>query len=537
MYNKGLFANWVPKPVQLLLIVIMAAYTMSLSGVNTGNITYMYSDMGSMTEYFSMANYATTIGMGAVMPLVMRFKFRFKVRDKLTFGFVVVAALSLLNATTNQPELIVVSSFLVGFMKMFIMIEFFLPLMMILSPDGNRGKFYSVFYPFAIIISQIVNYISVDISFRYNWEHFYILTASGALLMAVLCWIFMHNQYFSIKMPLYYIDWMSVVLFSATFMFSCYVFSFGKQQDWLNSPKIINASIAAFVSFVLLAFRQTTLKRPYLSFKIFKRKNVYSGLLMLLMLGMFLATGTIQNVFAVSILGYDMVTNAELSLWMIPGMLISGIAGSFWFRKGWNIKFYVLTGFSTLVAYCIIMYFSMVPEMNYYRWYLPMILKGYGMCTLYITIWFYMMDKLDIDDMMAAIGLALVWRSFIAVAVFSALFSWFQYDFQVVSLGDMAVYLDGINLSQPTAMQNLKSFQIHAILAANKKLFGYIIIAGFGAILFVLQHSFGRERFTSYKRYVRLIKGRELIAQRRRREQLILEKGAEDIKDAAGSAF
>lgn len=180
MYNKGLFANWVPKPVQLLLIVIMAAYTMSLSGVNTGNITYMYSDMGSMTEYFSMANYATTIGMGAVMPLVMRFKFRFKVRDKLTFGFVVVAALSLLNATTNQPELIVVSSFLVGFMKMFIMIEFFLPLMMILSPDGNRGKFYSVFYPFAIIISQIVNYISVDISFKYNWEHFYILTASGA---------------------------------------------------------------------------------------------------------------------------------------------------------------------------------------------------------------------------------------------------------------------------------------------------------------------------------------------------------------------
>lgn len=87
MYNKGLFANWVPKPLQLLLIAIFSAFTMSLSGVNTGNITYMYSSMGSMSEYFSMANYATTIGMGAVMPLVMRFKFRFKVRDKLTFAF------------------------------------------------------------------------------------------------------------------------------------------------------------------------------------------------------------------------------------------------------------------------------------------------------------------------------------------------------------------------------------------------------------------------------------------------------------------
>jgi hypothetical protein len=146
--------------------------------------------------------------------------------------------------------------------------------------------------------------------------------------------------------------------------------------------------------------------------------------------------------------------------------------GLMWFKQNRNIKFFVLSGFAALVAYCIIMYFSMVPEMNFERWYLPMILKGYGMCSLYITVWFYMMDKLDINDMMAAIGLALVWRSFIAVAVFTALFSWFQYDFQVNSLGDMAVYLDGINLSQSAAMQNLKIFQINAILAANKKLFG-----------------------------------------------------------------
>ena len=190
-----------------------------------------------------------------------------------------------------------------------------------------------------------------------------------------------------------------------------------KQQDWLNSPKIIDASIAAFACFVMLAFRQTRLKRPYISFKIFKRKNVYSGLLMLLMLGMFLATGTVQNIFAVSILGYDLVTNAELNLWMIPGMVASGVMGMMWFRQNINIKFFVLSGFAALIAYCIIMYFSMVPEMNFERWYLPMILKGYGMCSLYITIWFYMMDKLDINDMMAAIGLALVWRSFIAVAV------------------------------------------------------------------------------------------------------------------------
>jgi hypothetical protein len=44
-------------------------------------------------------------------------------------------------------------------------------------------------------------------------------------------------------------------------MFSAYGFSFGKKKDWLNSNKIINSGIAAFISFALLAIRQLTLKR------------------------------------------------------------------------------------------------------------------------------------------------------------------------------------------------------------------------------------------------------------------------------------
>jgi len=83
MYNKGLYHNWVPKPIQLLLIVLLLAVVMPLGGVYTGNISYVVSGTGAMTEYFMWANYATTIGMGACMPIVMRMKMRFKVRDKM----------------------------------------------------------------------------------------------------------------------------------------------------------------------------------------------------------------------------------------------------------------------------------------------------------------------------------------------------------------------------------------------------------------------------------------------------------------------
>jgi hypothetical protein len=67
-----------------LLIVLLLAVVMPLGGVYTGNISYVVSGTGAMTEYFMWANYATTIGMGACMPVVLRMKMRFKVRDKMT---------------------------------------------------------------------------------------------------------------------------------------------------------------------------------------------------------------------------------------------------------------------------------------------------------------------------------------------------------------------------------------------------------------------------------------------------------------------
>jgi hypothetical protein len=52
MYNKGLFSDWVPKPVQLLIIVLLLAVAMPLGGVYTGNISFMVGSTGQLTEYF-----------------------------------------------------------------------------------------------------------------------------------------------------------------------------------------------------------------------------------------------------------------------------------------------------------------------------------------------------------------------------------------------------------------------------------------------------------------------------------------------------
>ncbi|WP_415326634.1 MFS transporter [Chryseobacterium sp. MMS23-Vi53] len=530
MYNKGLYHDWVPKAVQLLLIVLLMAVVMPLGGVYTGNISYMTGGTGVLSEYYIFANYATTIGMGAAMPIVLRLKMRFKIRDKITLVLVFLGILNYINATTSEPTVIIGSSLILGFLKMIVAIELFLPVMAMI---GNRGMFYGVFYSFILIMNQIAGYYAVEVSILYNWQQFFIIISILCFVLALLQWICMHDQYFALKVPLHYIDWLSIILFASTFMFSAYVLAFGKQQDWLNSTKIINASIAAFVSFALLVTRQTHLKRPYLSFKTFSKNNVMHGLFMLVCLGMFLGTTSLQNIFAVGVLGYDQLTNAKLNILMIPGIILAGIVAIFWFKKDKPLKMYIFSGFSAMLGYSIVMYFSMVLEFNYESWYLPMFFKGYGMTALFISVWYYTLDKLELNEMLAAIGLALVWRTFLTVGFFSAIFSWFQYQFQIVSLGDLAVYIDGMTVTSQNVAANMKTLQLNAIIASNKKIFGYIVLAGFGILIYILTHHFGRERF-QYVRYIRLLKGKSKIAKRRLQENKQL---AEEIKDAAGSAL
>lgn len=530
MYNKGLYSDWVPKPVQLLLIVLLLAVVMPIGGVYTGNISSLVGGTGAMTEYFMWANYATTIGMGACMPVVIRIKMRFKVRDKMILLLILLGLLSYINGTTLQPMIFVFSALLIGFMKMMVTIELFLPLMVMI---GNRGIFYGAFYTFVLVMNQVAVYYSAEFALLYNWQQYYIFTALLCFILALIHFIFMHNKYFALKVPLHYIDWLSILLFISTFMFSAYVYAFGRQQDWLNSKNIINASIAAFVSFALLSIRQLTLKRPYLSFKIFTKNNVQNGLFMLFWLGMFLGTASLQNTFAVGVLGYDQLTNAKLSMMMIPGIILAGGIAIFWFKKEKPLKMYIFSGFAGMIGYAIIMYFSMVPEFNYDNWYLPMFLKGYGMCSLFISVWFYTLDKLEMDEMLAAIGLILVWRTFLAVGIFSTLYSWLQYRFQVTAIGDLAVYMDGMTVTPQNVMANMKAIQLNAILIATKKIFGFIILIGFGVLVYVITHHFGAKRF-QYFRFVRVLGGKSVIARRRLRER---KKLLEEIKDAAGPAI
>ncbi|MFP3577856.1 hypothetical protein SB752_32790, partial [Brevibacillus sp. SIMBA_040] len=84
------------------------------------------------------------------------------------------------------------SSLILGFLKMIVAIEIFLPVMAMI---GNRGMFYGVFYSFILVMNQIAAYYAVEVSILYNWQQFFIIISILCFVLALLQWIFMHNQY------------------------------------------------------------------------------------------------------------------------------------------------------------------------------------------------------------------------------------------------------------------------------------------------------------------------------------------------------
>src|SRR5690606_20037829 len=195
-------------------------------------------DLGIVPDYLMMANFASFIGMATAMPLVLRVKMRFRTKEIMVTSLSVSALLSFVIGTTNVPEIIIASSFIMGFFKMFMMMEFILPLMFILSPDGKRGKFYAVFYPFSIATGNITGYYLANLAYHTTWQYVHLLTAGICLLMILMVVIFQHNQRFARRMPFSQIDWLSMALFAGTFLFMSYLFSFGKTLNWFDSAGI-----------------------------------------------------------------------------------------------------------------------------------------------------------------------------------------------------------------------------------------------------------------------------------------------------------
>lgn len=511
MYNQGLFKDWVPKPVMFLLILLFLFPLLVVGGIYTANFTAMMSDLGIYSEYISWANYASFIGMGAALPLLLRFKMRFRSKELMITSLLMIALFSMVIITSDNPYVLIFSNFVIGYFKIIALIELILPLVFVLSPDGDRSSFYAVFYPLSITTAQLSSYLFAKVAYNLEWESVFIIMTIIMLLLVLVAVIFMHNLRFSRKLPLYYIDWLSILLYVASFMLLSYVLVFAKQQEWYKSSYIQGSTLGFIVLFALFLFRQSRLKRPFVPLSIFKSKNFIEGFTLLMGLGMFLASTSIQSTFTIGVLGYDSPTNNLLNYAMIPGIILGGVYAAFWYKRKLPTKFLILSGIIFYTLYFVMMYFLISPQIEMSYLILPLMLRGVGMTILFISIWYYALDGFTINETLAAVALTIIVRSMVSVAFAGAIYSWIYYKLQLEGLENIAVHIDGVTLSpKGGGLAVYGRSRLQALLTATKSLYGYTIII---SILFMIYTLALRFEKSHYRRliYLRKIIKRESV--------------------------
>lgn len=505
MYNQSPFASWVPKPLMLLLIILTMFPMMSINGVYTSNATDLSGSLASYSEFVSMANNAGSIGMGLSLLIVFRIKMRFRSKEIITTSTIILALLSLMNGTTENPYLLVVGSFLIGFIKMFPMIEIILPLMFILSPKGDRGRFYSIFYPISIGFGQFSSYFFANLSFHQSYQSPYFLMSILMLVITCVSLIFQHDQRFSFKKPLYQIDWLSMILLGSSAMSFNVFFTFMRQQGWFTSPYIRTASFLSFLFLGLTIWRQKFLKRPLIDFKVFIRENTLHSLVLLLFLGIFLASSSIYVQYSIGVLGYNNLINAKINLWMIPGVILAGVLAFYCFKYSWKMKLYIAGGFVCFFLHTLCLYLLIQPQINVEYLQYTMVLKGLGMGMLFISIWFYAADGIPMDGLFGAMGVLIMIRGFLGTALGGAIISWALYQGQWQSLNDISMFLDNGNF--PNGMSIYQSTSLNAMMASSKIVLGSLCWLTIPILIFVLTHHYGQFNYRRVVFFRKLIKG------------------------------
>jgi DHA2 family multidrug resistance protein len=312
------------------------------------------------------------------------------------------------------------------------------------------------------------------------------------MLCLLLTLVFVENHPLKRKVPLYQVDHAGLILLTSSMLLLNYAIVYGKVEDWLESDKIKGAFFGSAVTFLLFIKRELRIRRPFFDLTLFTKQNFRVGLLFFLLLGIFIP-GTFQSAFTGSVLHYNMTRNMELSLYLVPGILVGCIVCFIWYYKKYDDQILIITGFLAFVIYHILMYTNFSTDFDIDLFWLPCVIKGFGTALLYISVGLYTTKKLGIPAVLSAAGAMILVRSFLGSGVASSLYGYILYSERIKRFEYLVGLIDTNNFLSKEHGNNLalyKNLQEQATLTASKEVTGYIIIAGLVLLAILLANYF-----------------------------------------------
>ena len=160
--------KWVPNWLAIVSLFVIILPVIMLNGSYTGSMLEVSNTLGTYTEDITMGYYAASAGMAIAYPIVP------KVLDNFSAKFVLLSDLSLqfllsgICARSQSADILIVCSFIIGFLKGFLMLWFIRFSQKVFSPKNVRSEFYSYFYPLVYSGGQVSMVLTAELAYHYN---------------------------------------------------------------------------------------------------------------------------------------------------------------------------------------------------------------------------------------------------------------------------------------------------------------------------------------------------------------------------------
>ena len=477
MELKDLFYKWVPVWVKLLVLFIFFFVVLTCNGVYLGNSTDMYSGLGVYSEPFTAAYNAVYIGMGLALMVEVRLKMRFSSKHLLLWGFFMMALVNVVNMLTDNPIVMILSCLVLGFTKMSALMEVYIMWLVIWSKKLDTSRLYPFVYLTALGGIYFITWWTAQLAYTFNWRYAYIAILILVLICLLLALIFVQHNKLHRPLPLYQLDIPGLLLLVSTLLLMNYVVVYGKVENWWESETIQGATILIPVAFLGFLARELHIKRPMFQFGIFKKTSFLRGLLFLFLLGIFLPS-SIQGTFTAGVLDFETIRNAELNLYLIPGVVIGAVLSWFWYFFKRNTEILLFIGFAAFVAYYIILYNNLATGLGMEDFWAMSVLKGFGTVVMYIVLGLYTTGGFPLTTIMHAGGMMILVRSFLGSGIISGIYAYLLYAGRIRHLDILAGNAAADAGYAPKGLAYYRDMQAQATMAASKEMCGLIIIAG-----------------------------------------------------------
>ena len=336
------FYSWVPKPLGILILLLLFVPLFFSGGTYLSNINEMTGGLGALSEQFQLLNLYTFIGMSLVFPFMIPYLRERNAKHIFIGGFLLLIVFNGICARAESFPLLAICCFSIGVIRAmlvlnttFLIAPYMLGVntldMFLYEPptpeaayqgEHMRTVLMPVLYCYILCIVQLSNYVSAWVAYEFRWEYTYFVVI-GMLLVAIglVLGTFTEMPAGRYRLPIKRL--LDALLLAVAMGSVCYVLIFGKTYDWFDSHAIRRAlAIALFSGGLYLWCEARRNKQRLLELGIFRyRYTWYSIGIFVLLLLVNAATSFVGSYLKMSTPAGNL-ESATISCWAIPGCIV-----------------------------------------------------------------------------------------------------------------------------------------------------------------------------------------------------------------------